>query len=282
MNEFPDIKLIATDLDDTLLGPGQALSEENKNALLRCIANGIHVVAATGRAESAVPKEILSIAEIRYLICSNGARIIDRDAGEVLFAKYIDEAAVDHIIPLLHDPEILTEVFWNGDPYAEADRIADPKRYGVPDSFLDYFISSRLATQGLAAFAMAHRTEIEKFHFTFPGPAQKDRIWRHLQKAGKLYEITSSLGFNLEVDGLGVNKAAGVKFIADRLGIGQKETMCIGDNANDISMIAYAGIGVAVENAVADAKAAADYITKRNDENGVARAIERFVLNGPR
>ena len=90
--------------------------------------------------------------------------------------------------------------------------------------------------------------------------------------------LQQNTGFTMDVTPPGITKAVGLKKLADYLGVKQEEVMAIGDGDNDLSMIKYAGCGVAMENAIADLKAEASFITKDCDEDGVAYAIEKFVL----
>jgi hydroxymethylpyrimidine pyrophosphatase-like HAD family hydrolase len=86
------------------------------------------------------------------------------------------------------------------------------------------------------------------------------------------------LPFNFEIGGVGVDKAKAVDFICKKLGIAQDEVLCIGDNNNDVAMIEYAGVGVAMEDAVSAAKEAADFITTSHDKDGVAFAIDIYCF----
>ena len=92
------------------------------------------------------------------------------------------------------------------------------------------------------------------------------------------YEITQSGRYALEVNNKGVSKGRAVKALAEEYKIKREEIICIGDNENDLSMITYAGLGVAMGNAIDSLKEKADYITESNDKNGVAKVIYEFVL----
>ena len=103
------------------------------------------------------------------------------------------------------------------------------------------------------------------------------KIRENLIKKGN-YEITQSGRYALEVNNKGVSKGRAVKALAEEYKIKREEIICIGDNENDLSMITYAGLGVAMGNAIDSLKEKADYITESNDKNGVAKVIYEFVL----
>jgi Cof subfamily protein (haloacid dehalogenase superfamily) len=125
-----------------------------------------------------------------------------------------------------------------------------------------------------------HILEIENVNFVFDTEDVKTRVYNHLKRGEHLYELTSSLAFNFEIGGAGVNKASALEFIAQREGIARKEILGFGDSANDIKMIEYAGVGVAMENATPEVRAAADFVTTDCEHSGVAHALEAFGLLG--
>ena len=109
--------------------------------------------------------------------------------------------------------------------------------------------------------------------------AELERVRRELAMLPGL-EVTSSWSMNLELMPAGVNKGMAVAALAQRLGIGPEHVMALGDYDNDVSMLAYAGVSVAMANASEQARAAAGYHTLSNDEDGVAHAIRRYALTG--
>lgn len=272
------IKLVAVDLDGTLLCSDMTLSEKNKAALQSCIERGIHVVVATGRAIGSVPQSVRDFPGIRYFITANGAKVYDATQEEAIYAKYLSREAVESVWDLIADPEIMIEVFVDGHPYTDARMYDDLTAYGVPDYFREYVLSTRRPENDITTFVRAHITEIENINFNYPNEIVRGKLYEHLS-GSTLYTLTSSLPFNLEIGGLGVSKADALEFLNHRIGVSRQETLCIGDNYNDMDMIEYAAVGVAMGDAVPAAKEIADFITLGNDQSGVAYALERFVLN---
>jgi Cof subfamily protein (haloacid dehalogenase superfamily) len=270
------IKLVATDLDGTLLNPDLELTRTNRSALLACMKAGIHVVIATGRSLTSIPSVVRELPGIRYYVCANGAKVYDMEAERFVYEKYLSEEALRSVWDVITDRDIMVEVFWDGTPYVRDVCMADLKGFGVPDYFVDYIRQSRKPVEDLCDFIETHIRELENINFNYASDAVRDDLLRRLV-GNPLYELTSSLPFNLEIGGAGVNKADGIDFVCRQLGIRREETLCIGDNNNDVGMIEYAGIGVAMEDGVTAAKAAADVTTLGCNEDGVAFAIQQIL-----
>jgi Cof subfamily protein (haloacid dehalogenase superfamily) len=274
-----DIRLVATDLDGTLLNREHRLPGENRAALERCVKNGVEVVIATGRALSTVPSEVREIGGVRYLICANGANIYDNGTEELLFARYLSREAVESIWDLMENAAVMKEIFWRGEPYTSRTAYDHLDRFGVPDWFREYVLTTRIPVDDLEAFTREHAEEIENINFNYANYHIRDFLVDRLQTGdGRLYTLTASLPFNIEIGGVGVDKAGAVAQVAAWLGVPRAQCMCLGDNSNDVSMIRWAGVGVAVSDGVPAAVEAANYITASSAESGVARALEHFGL----
>ncbi|GHU62560.1 sugar phosphate phosphatase [Clostridia bacterium] len=267
------IRLLATDLDGTLLNRKHELTGANRAALTACAEKGLVVCTATGRSYSSIPQEIAGLDGMRYLITANGAKIYDAVSRDILYESYLSEEAVAYVRPFLTDKEVLCEYFWDGKPHVEEARYHGAADYGIPFWFSDYFLASRVPTPDFDAAIQVHAKEIENINFVFAADDVKERVGAFLRQREDLYELTTSLAFNFEIGGKGVSKAAAVDFIAGREGIRPEETITFGDNSNDASMLRFGGIGVATANAVPDAIEAADYVTEDNEHDGVAKAL---------
>jgi len=272
-----NIKLLATDLDGTLLDSAMCLTRENREALEQCISRGIEVVIATGRALSAIPEDIRSIDGLKWLICSNGAKIYNNITEEQIFASYLSPEALTSVRPILEDNTIMKEVFVDGKPYVAASVMDDLGWYGIPEYFQDYVRETRDPVPDLPAFIWEHAELIENINFIHKDEEDKIALLYKLTEHAGLYTLTQSLRFNLEIGGIDTDKAFALRYICEMLGIEREETMGIGDNNNDVSMLDFAGIGVAMEDGSQAAKDAADYITTDSDHDGVAFAVEIFI-----
>ena len=118
---------------------------------------------------------------------------------------------------------------------------------------------------------------MDKVQGLFADMKEREQAWQELKQFDSL-ELVGSLKYNIEINAAGVNKGKGLLELGEILGISREEIMAFGDGDNDIAMLREVGFGVAMENADEEVKAVADYVTGSNDEDGVAKAIARFVL----
>ena len=123
-----------------------------------------------------------------------------------------------------------------------------------------------------------HAHEIEKYSMIYHDEAERDAAWRAIEAACPGVELTSSLPRNMEVNAPGVTKGSGLLALAAHLGLTRAQTMAVGDSGNDHAMIEAAGLGVAMGNATDDIRKIADVTTDDNNHDGVAAAIEKYVL----
>ena len=251
------IRLIALDLDGTLLTSEKTISPGDRAAVEEAIARGVVVVLVTGRPAQGVPQEVLDLPGVRYVVSSNGATIRDVITGEFLLETHLAaETALEVLAASDHVP-MIREAFRAGVGYlSQEDYDVLCARY--EGAMLAYVLDTRQVVPGtLADFLRDDPRPIEELFFLTADPFPRD----------------------LEVMAGGIDKGEGLRFLLDRLGIDPAEAMALGDGGSDLPMLRLAGIGVAMGNSTQAVKDGADWVTSSCDENGVARAIEKFVLN---
>ena len=272
------VRLVATDLDGTLFDQTHTLRDGTRRALKALTDRGIVLAIATGRARFTIPEAVTSLEGLGYIITANGAKLYVSRTWELIFEKYLSLDALDYARPLFSDDEVLCEVFWDGAPHVEEERYIKARDYGIPKWFSEYFFRTRIPTKDFENAIGRHISKIENINFVFGNETVEERLRSFLAKRTDLYVFTSSFPFNFEIGGTGVSKGAAVGFIANRERISAEETLCFGDQNNDVAMIKSAGIGVATANAVSRAQAAADFVTLSNEQEGVAAALKLLGL----
>ena len=273
-----EIKLIALDLDGTTLGRGAVLSQKTKETLEEAIAAGVHVVVATGRTLGSVPAPVLAIRGLEYIITSNGAQLTRLADRKTIYSNCPDREAIGEIGAILASyPQYPIEVFTGGRAYIDKAVFEDVRDNG--SDFMDaaYVIATRTPVAGIYDFLSAQAGEIENINIHFPDMQAKAAM-REILSAVKSVTVTTSTHHNLEIGGRTTSKADAIRHLCGILGIGEENVMAAGDSPNDGAMIEAAGLGVAVANALDEVKAKADFITLANDEDGVAYAVDKFVL----
>jgi len=275
--ELMQVKLIALDLDGTALSSKRELTKRTRTAIENAIKKSVHVVIATGRAHSALPVEVFGVDGMNYLITSNGAIITDIRTDEIIYSNCIDVKALEDTISLLRNYNFMLEVFIKGYAYVDKkiyDKVSD---MNLKQHHKDYIIETRKPIENLLDFALMHKELVENINVNFE--YQNDRsMMRQVLGTLKNVTVTTSFDHNLEIGGATTSKADAIKFLCDKYGISQSEVMACGDSPNDMAMLKFSGIPVAMGNAKGEVKEIAKYVSSTNDEDGVAEAIERFVL----
>ncbi|GBF07610.1 cof family hydrolase [Deinococcus aerius] len=266
------IRLIATDLDGTLLRPDLSVSARTRAALDAARAAGIHVVPVTARQPRGVRRIAEAAGFTEYALCGNGAHGVHLGTGEVLFEAHVEEAAQRALALALaaRVPGVLFvsvrqggEVFVAQEGYAAIAQFEDHKR--EPVEMGAFSLDDVLALPSLK-FIVRHTTLT---------PRELLAELRALNLGG--FAVTHSGAPFLEVLAEGVSKAWGLERLCARLGIAREEVLAFGDAPNDAEMLAWAGHGVAMGHAEPEALEAADEITLTNTQDGVAAVIERVL-----
>ena len=271
------IKMIGLDLDGTLLTDKKELTDRTKAALCRAIELGITVLVASGRPWMGVPEELRNFPGMRYALTSNGARIIDTKDDRVIEEHLLSPELALKALAVCGKYDTLQEVYFDGQGYAPEDQMAYVEKYHRNPSMCEYMRKTRLPVKDIRKLVEQENRGLDKVQALFADMDERETAWKELEQEKGL-ELVGSLQYNIEINAAGVNKGTGLVNLGRMLGIRRKEIMAFGDGDNDIAMLREAGFGVAMANADEQVKAAADYITLSNEEEGVAEAIERLVL----
>lgn len=271
-----DIRLIALDLDGTLLDGNKRLSDENRRALEGCIRHGIHIVPATGRPSAGIPDPIKALPKIRYGILTNGARVEDMAEHVVIAEEMIGwELAYEVLSRLSHHP-VAYDPYIDGRGKMEARFRDHLDQYGLPPVMQQLVQSTRDEVEDELLYVQENKRPVEKINVFIPDKKLREELWEELKTYEELV-VTSSLPYNLEVNARSATKGMGLSKLAAHLGLRMEQTMAFGDGSNDLTMIQAAGIGVAMANGIEELKEQADHVTLSNEEDGVAAAIHYFL-----
>ncbi|GAA3409179.1 Cof-type HAD-IIB family hydrolase [Paenibacillus hodogayensis] len=244
---MPRYKLIALDMDGTLLNNEHEVSEENRAWMFKALEAGVTVMLSTGRGVQNVYPYTDKLNLNTPIVAVNGGEVY-RAPRELLTRHAMDVESIRamHAMAVRYDTW-----FW---------------AYAVEGVF-----NKETWTENLDAFNWL------KFGFFTDNDPNRERILDWLREQGR-YEITNSHPHNIEINPLGISKASGIAEVCKLLGIGMAEVVAMGDSLNDMTMIREAGLGVAMGNAQDALKAAADLVTVTNDEHAVAKIIVEHIL----
>ncbi len=273
------IKLIALDMDGTtLLDDYKSVSTRNKEVIEAAIKKGVKIVPATGRTRYQVPQSIMDIEGIAYSITSNGAIVSDLKSDQEIFANYIGSGTAKKILPTLNKKNIFYGVSYKSNNYIEKgafERLKNSQQFDP--GHLDFVQNKSIPVESLYDFALENISSIEKFDLLFLTDHRLRVLWQKFSNY-KGVSLTAPIPNFIEICHRNANKAEGLRKLCHHLKINPQEVMAIGDSDNDREMFKFVGLPVAVENATKELKALARAETGHYLEDGVAQAIEKFVL----
>ena len=277
-----DIKLVALDLDGTLFDNSSRISKRNLTAIRSITDKGIHVVISTGRPFEGIPFDQIKGTGINYAITANGSGIYEISTGKCLYENAMDEELVTPILNFLLTRDIHMDAFIGGKGYTPVQCVETAQKLTVPSSIKNYIITTRTRLDNILQFIHKNQLKVQKMTLNFYPAADGTLIDRETVRKFLVSNpsITTVCGGynNLEFTRADANKGVGLRKLAEILGVNPDATMAIGDTENDLAIIEAAGIGVAMGNATDAVKARADYVTTTNTKDGVAAAIEHFIL----
>ena len=277
-----DIKLVALDLDGTLFDNSSRISKRNLTAIRSITDKGIHVVISTGRPFEGIPFDQIKGTGINYAITANGSGIYEISTGKCLYENAMDEELVTPILNFLLTRDIHMDAFIGGKGYTPIQCVETAQKLTVPSSIKNYIITTRTRLDNILQFIHENQFKVQKMTLNFYPAADGTLIDRETVRKFLVSNpsITTVCGGynNLEFTRADANKGVGLRKLAEILGVNPDATMAIGDTENDLAIIEAAGIGVAMGNATDAVKARADYVTTTNTKDGVAAAIEHFIL----
>lgn len=268
-------KIIACDLDETLLGNDRTISARNIKAIQQATALGVKFIPATGRGYRSVEHTLKTLGlwekENEYVISYNGGAVTENKGNQVLHFEGLPFALAQELYRRGLSYNVCIHVYTKDMVYA----------YRLWQEEIDYLAGRMEVTEIFTEnLDFLKGQEIVKVLYVNTDYSYLQKIEHELKDITQGIAVSYSANRYIEFNHKGVNKGAGLRFIADLLGVQPEQTIAIGDNLNDLSMIRAAGLGVGVQNTVKDMKELCDYITMAtNDESAVAEVIEKFILS---
>ena len=266
-------KIIFLDLDGTLTNDEKKITKKTKEKLIEIQEQGHIIALASGRPTPGivpVAKELELEKYGGYILAFNGGKVIDCSTNKTVFENVMDRKYV---------PELIR--------YARVHNLGlisyDLKQALVATRMDEYIFREAIVINKIPAYM----TDVEKYLDFNPNkclctvkPEESEFYEQDLIKRfGDKLSIYRSCDFFIEIMPKGIDKAASIEKLIGLLGIARESAIACGDGLNDLSMIKYAGVGVAMENAAKEVKEAADYITASNNDDGIVQVIDKFILN---
>ena len=281
-----EIRIIALDLDGTLLDSEKRLSEVNREALARAAEKGVLIVPTTGRFFGMMPPAVRDLPFVRYAITINGAQVYDRETDTAIVRDEIPLDMALRVMEVLDRYDVIYDCYrqnWGWMTAALQNKAAD---YATNEHYLKMVREFRKPVPELKAHLRetANEGDVQKVMLFAPNRERSAAIdcLRKLSEelAARFPEIkvTASTWNNLELNIKTAHKGNALKRFAEHLGFTLGNCMAFGDGMNDFTMVEAAGLGIAMANAEPEGKRVAKWIAPSNDEDGVAVGLVKWGL----
>ena len=288
-------KLIAIDLDGTLLNSYGQVSEKNREALRKAQEKGVQIVLASGRSTNSVKNIANELGDNDYIICGNGSLVYDLQNDEIIYDKFIEKKKALQTIKICEQNSIYYNVYTqnmliakslsNNVLFYHQENANKPDsrktKINLVENIYDYI--QNIENENILKFTISDNSSI-----IFNSIIKKLReiknidvldvahMSRKIIKAGT--EEVQMAYYYTEITSENVDKWNAIKWLAEKLGIPNDEVIGIGDNVNDKLMIENSGLGVAMGNSAPYIKEIADRVVASNNEDGVAEIIEETII----
>ncbi len=271
------VRLMALDLDGTLLDENKHVTPAVKKAVEEAADRGILPVPVTGRPLSGIPEEVMALPGVHTCITSNGALCFED--GREKFSAFLQEDIALGIAREAKRRGYLYSIFADGIGWADEKSHAALMAHFSNSSLLSYMEASRRPVAEWKTFQKVHGNRIENVWVRTPEASIADGLEEEIRTAaGKRVSTLRTLPMDVETVSSLADKGRAVTRLAEKLGIKREEILAIGDSPNDIGLLETAGISVAMGNAAKEVKDISAYETLDNRHDGAALAIRRFAL----
>ncbi len=270
-------RLIALDLDGTLLDSDKKLSAENLQALTRAAEEGIEIVPATGRFYRGMPQIIRDLPFVRYVITINGAQVYDVANEKTVCASEIDVNRAVSVMKRLDELPVIYDCYKDGWGWMSQDMYDKAEQFAANIHSLEMIKKLRTPVPDLKEYLEEKQGGVQKIQLFFKDMKLRSQVLESLPEEFPDLTVTTSIVNNIEINSRKATKGNALKNLAMHLHMDLSETMAFGDDLNDISMIKTAGTGIAMGNAGKEIQQAADYVTDGCDSDGVAKAMNKLI-----
>ena len=271
-------KLIALDLDGTLLTYEKQITPRTYAALEQAAALGHFIVPATGRALNALPEVVRALPFVHYAITINGACVSNTDTGEKLLRCEIDRDRALELIDFARQYDCMYDCYWDDTGWSERAFLERIDYFNADEAVRRLILQTRRPVDDLVGKLRAEMDAVQKVQLCFREIPERDSAWTDIARAFPDIVATASFRNNLELNHRMATKGNALRFLARHLGISERDTIAFGDSSNDLAMLQAAGTGVAMGNAAPAVRAVCGAVTDTNENDGVARWLEANVL----
>lgn len=266
-------KLVAIDMDGTLLNSKNQVSERTRQAIMKAKEKGVHIIISTGRILRSALYYSQGLGLKNPIVASNGAIIVD-EMSNIIYKKTIEKALVKDLVNIAKENEMYFHFYDESSFYSDmkVQEVLDFYSEGTSDLNIELKIFEDIDE-------LTYRQDLNIYKFLFiDEDLDKLKRFRETLSLVDNINISSSWINNVEAMAPNVSKGQAIKELCKRFDVHSDQVIAIGDSENDLSMLNFAGLSVAMGNGGDKIKKQADYTTDHNDNDGVAKVIEKFIL----
>jgi len=265
-------KIVCTDFDDTLLRDDNTISKYTIDIINKYVNKGGVFLINTGRMLASIVKRAKVLNLRGKIVGYNGAMIYDLDADKIIYKEPIDYKDAAELLKFLEEHNLTIHVYIDDTLYYKEEteysknyeKVSDVKGVCINKVLSEYILKNKVNPTKILAFA------------------EPELVTKLIQKSAEQFEnkffCCSSKPYFFEALKFGINKGSALAVVANSMNIKMKDVIAFGDSFNDIPMLLAAGLSFAVQNAGEETKAAAKFVCESNNEDGVAKTIEKYCL----
>jgi len=272
-------KILASDLDGTLLGEEQSVSSENLRAIKKMHSLGVEFVPAPGRSLGEIPHDIIASSYIRYIITSDGAAVWDKVTEKMLITRYIPKDVVKFILDTVKPYTNYALVHEGGKTYYDKEtNMSEVFEVCHVDEYFGSIIRERTHPKAEYYDFIMNSDAVEMFCIFFESKEALEKCRRIFLDSANL-SVAQSAPYNLEICFSKAGKGNALLALGDALGVKATDIIAVGDSTNDSSLIKSAGLGLAMENACDELKTIADETICKYSEHSAKYILENFIID---
>lgn len=268
-------KLIALDMDGTLLNSKKEISPKNMEMIQKAFEKGKHVVLSTGRCVAELQQYIDMMPNLRYLICMSGAMIYDLKDEKVIYSMAIPAPAMEKIKSIEAEKDVML-ILQSGACILNGKNLERLDKFNMGE-YRELLGTVSTKTDDIFEYVEKNRQVIGKVNICHTSVKDMEETKKELSDYGLEFNFANEK--SLEISPENITKGTGIIRLCEHLGIDIEETIAVGDAENDMDGLKKAGLGVAMGNALDDVKAVADVITRDCDNDGCADVIEKYLID---
>ena len=268
-------KLLALDMDGTLLTSRKDVSSRTRDALMALAARGVPIAFCTGRCFKELMDWPCELPFIRYGVLASGAVEYDFANKTTLEIDSLDTATILKVMQIASAEAPMMHVLGIHDSVARPDDVREMERFGM-GVYKSMYEKICTYADDLEAWARTHEGEVVKVNFYHVDSQSRDRTRERLTRAHLPITLANAEEGSVECSAKGVSKAQGLGVLAAHLGIGLDEVVAVGDSDNDLAALSAVGMPVAMGNATDTIKGIAKLVVASNDDDGIAEVVDRL------